>query len=51
MFNTSFLMNISYRPGQYLPSPPVRIQVSAFVTQSDDTAIADNGTHNLEFME
>ena len=51
MLNTSDIMNISFGPGQYLPSPPVRIQVSAFETQSDDTAIADNGTQKVEFME
>ena len=51
MLNTSNIMNISYGPGQYLPSPPIRKQVSAFGTQSDDTAIADNGTHYIEFVE
>ena len=51
IFITSNIMNISYGPGQYLPSPPIRKQVSAFGTQSDDTAIADNGTHYIEFVE
>ena len=51
MLITSNIMNISYGPGQYLPSPPIRKQVSAFGTQSDDTAIADNGTHYIEFVE
>ena len=51
IFITSDIMNISYGPGQYLPSPPIRKQVSTFGTQSDDTAIADNGTNNEELME
>lgn len=51
MLNTSFLMNISYGSGQYLPSPHIRIQVSALEAQSYDTAIADIGTQDVEFIE
>ena len=51
MLNTSDIMNISFGPGQYLPSPLICKQVSAFGTQSDDTAMADNGTNNEELME
>ena len=51
MLNTSDIMNISFGPGQYLPSPLICKQVSAFGTQSDDTAMADIGTHNEEFMD
>ena len=29
----------------------LRLQVSTLETQSDDTAIADNGTQHVEFME
>ena len=45
MLNTSNIMNISFGPGQYLPSPLICKQVSAFGTQSDDTAMVDIGTH------
>ena len=45
MLNTSDIMNISFGPGQYLPSPLICKQVTAFGTQSDDTAMADIGTH------
>ena len=51
MLNTSDIMNISFGPGQYLPSPLICKQVSALEVQSDDTAMADIGTHNEEFMD
>jgi hypothetical protein len=44
-------MNISFGPGQYLPYPPIRKQVSALEVHSDDTAIAGIGIHNEEFMD
>ena len=51
IFITSDIMNISFGPGQYLPSPLICKQVSALEVQSDDTAMADIGTHNEEFMD
>ena len=51
MLNIFDIINISYDPKQYLPPPTIRIQVTEFGMQSDDTAMADIGTHNEEFMD
>ena len=43
-------MNISFRSGQYPPYQSSRIQVSAFLTQSDDTAKTDTGIQYEELF-